>query len=54
MERRVNDPHSSLIERSSLTVQSYYMVLEDLGRGPEAMKLAHRILGRHLTTAELC
>ena len=54
MERRLNDPQSSLIERASLAVQSYYMVLEDLGHGPEAMKLARRILGTHLAAVELC
>lgn len=48
MERRVNDPESTLLESASLSVQSYYMVLEDLGRGGEAMKLAKRILGDKL------
>lgn len=48
MERRANDPASTLIESASLPVQSYYMVLEDLGRGKEAEKLAKRILGEKM------
>ncbi|MBF0095075.1 MAG: hypothetical protein HQL34_11100, partial [Alphaproteobacteria bacterium] len=45
MDRRANDPASTLVESASLSVQSYYMVLEDLGRGQEAEKLARKVLG---------
>ncbi|MFN3077576.1 MAG: hypothetical protein ABT940_11965 [Alphaproteobacteria bacterium] len=42
---RVNDPESTLVESAALSVQSYYMVLEDLGHGNDALKLSQRILG---------
>ncbi|MBF0561132.1 MAG: hypothetical protein HQL37_03740 [Alphaproteobacteria bacterium] len=45
LDMRTNDPNSTLAESASLTVQSYYMVLEDLGQGDRALKLTKRILG---------
>ncbi len=48
LEKRLNDPESALVTSASLSVQSYYMVLEDLGHGAEAMKLSRKILGDNL------
>ncbi|MEO5372803.1 MAG: hypothetical protein H7840_00840 [Alphaproteobacteria bacterium] len=53
MERRVNDPESTLVETASLSVQSYFMVLEDLGRGADATRLAKRILGEKMAASGL-
>lgn len=51
MERRTNDPNSMVVAQASMTVQSYYMVLEDLGKGEAALKLAQKILGDKLSAA---
>ena len=48
LEKRLNDPDSALVSSASLSVQSYYMVLEDLGHGAEALKLSKKILGDKL------
>lgn len=45
LDKRLNDPDSALVTSASISVQSYYMVLEDLGHGAEAMKLSRKILG---------
>lgn len=53
MDKRLNDPESTLVQSASLSVQSYYMVLEDLGRGADATKLAKRILGEKMAASGL-